>query len=118
MRRRAALVKLSTATTYKVRNLGDIGDAKCATAGLQPLKHDARFRLDFGIASTNVRAALTEKETRRTESDTIRSQQILPSRKLSIDPAACSRSGDLLLRTLYFLVSMKRTGTLSNKLQV
>jgi hypothetical protein len=79
MRRRAALVKLSTATTYKVRNLGDIGDAKCATAGLQPLKHNARFRLDFGIASTNVRAALTEKETLRTESDTIRSQQILPS---------------------------------------
>ena len=53
MRRRAAHVKLSTATTYKVRNLGDIGDAKCANAGLLSLKCEVCFTLDFGIASTN-----------------------------------------------------------------
>jgi hypothetical protein len=55
MRRRAAHVKLSTTITYKVRNLGDIGDAKCATDGLRSLRYRACFTLDIGIASTNVR---------------------------------------------------------------
>ena len=54
MRRRAARVKLSVVTSYKVRNLGDIGDAMCVTTGLLTLKCAVRFALDFVIASTNL----------------------------------------------------------------
>ena len=53
MRRRSARVKLSATSSYKVRNLGDIGDAVCAKTGLRSIKSEARFTLDFVIASTN-----------------------------------------------------------------
>jgi hypothetical protein len=57
MRRRAARVKLSATIKYKVRNLGDIGDARRATSGSNARKYAVCFTLDFAIASTNSHTA-------------------------------------------------------------
>ena len=62
MRRRAARVKLSTTTSYKVRNLGDIGDVLHLTAGLLSLKRAVRFTLDFVFASTNLRVPHAQRQ--------------------------------------------------------
>jgi hypothetical protein len=62
MRRRAERVKLSMTTTYKVRNLGDIGDANYGTTGWHSLKCIACFALDFAIASTNLLARQVQQQ--------------------------------------------------------
>jgi hypothetical protein len=53
MRWRFTDVKLSALTRYKVRSLGDIGDATRSTTGLRALNFSVSITLDFAVASTN-----------------------------------------------------------------
>lgn len=65
MRRRFINVKLSPTMTYKVRNLGDIGDAMRPASGFRALKSNATITLDFATASTNKRLYAIDCSARR-----------------------------------------------------